>query len=76
MFVDDEYNLRSMFKLVFETHFDNEEIEVLLAKDGQEALDIINDRKDNIDLVTTNILMPKIDGYSMIKQIVKKILVY
>lgn len=40
------------------------------AEDGLEALDIVN--KQNLDLIVTDINMPKLDGYNFIKKLKKE----
>lgn len=40
------------------------------AKNGQEALDIL--QKDRIDLIITDIKMPKIDGIELLKEVTEK----
>ena len=55
--VDDERNIRKLTKIILESNG----FEVFLAKDGQEALDILETRC--IDLVVLDIMMPNMDGY-------------
>ncbi|MCT4665290.1 MAG: response regulator [Flavobacteriales bacterium] len=44
-----------------------ENYEVFIARDGQEALDLI---EENIpDLILLDIMMPKVDGYQVIEQL-------
>jgi CheY-like chemotaxis protein len=43
--------------------------EVSLAFNGQEALDILNAKPRGFDLVVTDIVMPVMDGYGLLKSI-------
>ncbi|MGL5149474.1 MAG: response regulator transcription factor [Clostridium sp.] len=53
---------------ILELYLDKEGYEVIKAIDGEMALSIINDSKD-INLVILDIMMPKVDGYKVIKEI-------
>ena len=43
--------------------------EILEAGDGEEALTIYNEKKDEIDLILLDVMMPKLDGWSVLRQI-------
>ena len=45
------------------------DINVICAKDGQEGLSIFESNKEKIDLILTDIKMPKINGLEMIEKI-------
>ena len=47
------------------------EVNVICAKNGQEGLSIFKDTSNKIDLILTDIKMPKLDGLGMIKEIRK-----
>ena len=55
--VDDDKNTRMYFEAVLE----NNGYTVTVAKNGEEALDVMD--KEHIDLVVLDIMMPKMDGY-------------
>ncbi|MDR2723774.1 MAG: response regulator [Holosporaceae bacterium] len=42
---------------------------VIESSSGEEALEIINKRTDNIDLIITDVVMPKMDGPTLVKHI-------
>lgn len=66
--VDDEQRMRTLIKdfLVKKNY------EVIEAKDGEEALDIFNERQEQIDLILLDVMMPKLDGWSVLRQIRQK----
>ena len=64
--VDDEHLIREVIK----EYAINEGYEVIEAENGLDALKIVN--KENIDLMILDIMMPKLDGYSVLKEIKDK----
>jgi DNA-binding response OmpR family regulator len=65
MIAEDERDLLSLLK----DSFQEEGFIVFTASDGQEGVTIAN--KEKPDLILADILMPKLDGIEMIKQIRK-----
>ena len=63
--VDDEVD----FCLLFERHFRRLGYEVLSAADGVAALEVFEQRPWNIDLVISDIRMPRMDGSALIKEL-------
>lgn len=63
LIVDDDKNIRYVMKERLEL----EKYTVLTAKDGQEALDILD--KTHVDLVIVDIMMPKLDGYEFTEEL-------
>ena len=63
LIADDEKEIIKLLKIYLET----ENITVLEANDGQQALEILENNE--IDLAIVDIMMPKIDGYQVIKEI-------
>lgn len=59
--VDDDKNTRRYFEAVLQ----NNGYTVTVAKNGEEALDVMD--KEHIDLVVLDIMMPKMDGYEFTK---------
>ena len=62
--VDDESRMRKLVK----DFLTKENYEVLEAGDGEEALEIFFDKKD-IGLVILDVMMPKVDGWEVCKEI-------
>ena len=58
--VDDDKNTRMYFEAVLK----NNNYTVTVAKNGEEALDVMD--KEHIDLVVLDIMMPKMDGYEFL----------
>jgi len=58
VFVDDESAVRSYARIALT----NAGFDVSAASDGEEALRLIKDRSGDIDLLVTDIRMPKMDG--------------
>jgi two-component system alkaline phosphatase synthesis response regulator PhoP len=68
LIVDDEVNNRLLLEEILEEFID-QGVELLMAEDGAEALDIIVNKRPN--LVFLDIMMPTINGYQVCN-IVKK----
>ena len=56
LIADDEKEIRELLRLYLE----NENYQVMEAKDGQEAFELLHQNK--IDLCVLDIMMPKMDG--------------
>ena len=67
LIVDDEDEIRSIIK----EYCLNDGYEVTEASNGLDAIDLINNNK--FDLMVLDIMMPKMDGYTMLKDLKKKI---
>lgn len=63
LIADDEKEIRELLRLYLE----NEKYQVVEAEDGQQALDILRRRK--VDLCILDIMMPKVDGYRVLKEL-------
>ena len=63
--VDDESRMRKLIKdfLVKDNY------NVLEAEDGQKALEIFENEKEKIDLIILDVMMPKQDGWSVLRKI-------
>lgn len=63
--VDDEIRMRKLIK----DFLKQKDFEILEASDGEEALNLYNNQKNNIDLIILDVMMPKLDGWSVLRQI-------
>ena len=63
--VDDESRMRKLIKdfLVAKGY------SILEAEDGEKALEVFEDNKKKINLVILDVMMPKLDGWSVLRQI-------
>lgn len=59
LLVDDEPNILLSLEFLFK----KEGYQVLIARDGEEAMDLIRDEIP--DLIILDIMMPKVDGYEV-----------
>ncbi len=64
--VDDVDVERKMLQRVLESKYN-----VLLAKDGEEALEIIREKQDVLSIVLLDLIMPKINGYDVLSEMGK-----
>lgn len=62
LLADDEQEIRDLLRLYLE----KDDYEVFDAEDGIEAFEILN--KIKIDLAVIDIMMPKMDGYRLLKK--------
>lgn len=65
LIVDDEARMRKLIKdfLVVKNY------KILEAKDGEEALDVFEENKEKIHLVLLDVMMPKVDGWTVLRKI-------
>ena len=63
--VDDEQRMRKIVKdfLVASDY------SVMEAEDGEKPLEVFKENKDKIDLILLEVMMPKLDGWSVLRQI-------
>ena len=64
--VDDDAHILKLYKLELE----EDGYEVIIASNGQEAMELFDSEEP--DLVTLDILMPDIDGISLLRQMKEK----
>ena len=62
LIVDDEPQIRALLEQTLEDFEDND-VEIFTAKDGQEGLEIIKDEHPN--LVFLDVMMPKMNGFDV-----------
>lgn len=61
--IEDDANIRDMYRMKLELSG----YDVLTAEDGKEAVELV--KKENPDLVFLDILLPKKDGFEVLKEI-------
>ena len=59
LIADDEPEIRNLLRLYLE----NENYQIIEAKDGREALSLLREKKP--DLCLLDIMMPKLDGFTV-----------
>ncbi|MBD3307459.1 response regulator [candidate division KSB3 bacterium] len=69
LIVDDEPHIRALLEQTLED-FEDEDVEILIAKDGQEGLDMIED--EHPDLVFLDVMMPKMNGFDVCQTVKKE----
>ena len=62
LIVDDEPHIRALLEQTLEDFEDND-VEIFTAKDGQEGLELIKDEQPN--LVFLDVMMPKMNGFDV-----------
>ena len=65
LIVEDEEKLRTTVADFLKLYDYN----IIEAKDGEEALEIFNERQNTIDLILLDVMMTKLDGWSVLRQI-------
>ena len=65
LIVDDESRMRKLIK----DFLTNKGYHILEAEDGEKALEIYQENKSKIMLILLDVMMPKLDGWSVLRQI-------
>lgn len=65
LIVDDESRMRKLIK----DFLSQKGCSILEAADGEEALEVFNKNANKIDLILLDVMMPKLDGWSVLRQI-------
>ncbi len=65
LYVEDDEMIRTQTKTVFEKVFKK----VFVGVDGEDGLQVYKENKDQIDIVVTDINMPKLNGLDMVEKI-------
>lgn len=65
LIVDDEERMRKLIK----DFLIKKNYSIIEAKDGEDAVEKFNENKEKIDLVLLDIMMPKQDGWSVLRKI-------
>ena len=63
--VDDESRMRKLIK----DFLKQKNYNILEAEDGEIALKVYNENKEKINLILLDVMMPKLDGWSVLRQI-------
>ena len=64
--VDDESSIQFLFSRMFKKEVASETYKLLFAENGSQALEVLNEDK-TIDLVISDINMPVMDGFELLK---------
>ena len=65
LIVDDESRMRKLIKdFLIQKNFN-----ILEAEDGEKALKVYEENKEKIDLILLDVMMPKLDGWSVLRNI-------
>ena len=62
---DDEARMRKLVK----DFLNKNEYKVLEASNGEEALKVFEENKNKINAILLDVMMPKLDGWSVLRQI-------
>ena len=65
MVVDDESRMRKLVK----DFLVQKDFNVIEAENGEVAIEIFEEKKEKIDLILLDVMMPKLDGWSVLRQI-------
>ncbi len=65
LIVDDESRMRKLIK----DFLNNKNYITLEASDGEEAIEIFQKNKNKINLILLDVMMPKIDGWTVLREI-------
>ena len=65
LIVDDESRMRKLIK----DFLVKKEYKILEAVDGEDALKVFGENSEKINLILLDIMMPKLDGWSVLRQI-------
>lgn len=63
--VDDELRMRKLVK----DFLRQKNFNIIEAEDGEQALDLYHKNENKIDLILLDVMMPKLDGWSVLRQI-------
>ena len=68
MVVDDESRMRKLIK----DFLSQKDYKVIEAEDGEKAIQTYEEKREKIDLILLDVMMPKLDGWSVLRQIRQK----
>ena len=67
LIVDDELRMRKLIK----DFLSKKDYKTIEAKDGEEALELFEQNKNKISLILLDVMMPKLDGWTVLREIRK-----
>jgi DNA-binding response OmpR family regulator len=67
LIVDDEVHIRMLLEQTLEELEEEHDIEILIAADGEEGLELIREHKPGV--VFLDIMMPKMNGYDVCRHV-------
>jgi len=70
LIVDEEPHIRMLLEQTLED-FEDEDVEIFIATNGQEAFDIISE--ENPQLVFLDVMMPKMNGFEVCEKVKKEL---
>jgi CheY-like chemotaxis protein len=70
--VDDEKDIQMLFEQRFRKEIRNQEIEFVFAFSGEEALNILNQLNHEVVLILSDINMPGMSGFELLRRIKQK----
>jgi two-component system response regulator ResD len=65
LIVDDELRMRKLIK----DFLNKKGYKTIEAKDGEEAIDVFEQNKNKISLIILDVMMPKVDGWTVLREI-------
>ncbi|MEM7655197.1 MAG: response regulator [Bacteroidota bacterium] len=65
LIVEDHWDMREFVRQLLQPHYR----QVFVARDGEEGLKVLEEQGTKIDLIISDVMMPKLDGLSMVEQI-------
>ena len=65
LIVDDEARMRKLIK----DFLSKKDFKTLEAGDGEEALEVFEENKEKINLILLDVMMPKVDGWTVLRKI-------
>ena len=68
MAVDDDPRIREVLEMLFKM----EGIDIAMASGGEEAIKILEKEGENIDLLLLDIMMPRMNGWGVVKALKEK----
>ena len=68
LIVDDEARMRKLIK----DFLNKNNYKTIEAEDGEKAIEVFQENKDKINLILLDVMMPKVDGWTVLREIRKE----